>query len=238
MNDDEDDVMKVEKEPPQSCATRTFQDKSVSLASSTDGEYVFRHALRVHPKSIQNGHNMGVTLSLMIIFNLALAHHLMGIDSQQLQQQQQQSPSNEEDMDGKLLKKALQLYELAYQLHVDEQQLAAAAAACTPPSPLDPQTQQQQRMGMLRFTMIVSNNLGEIHRVSHNTVKHRMCLQHLLSTIMYMVDGHFLEQQPSGGSRSSSSSTARNPAMSQEELDGFLRNTSPLMLKDICASAA
>jgi hypothetical protein len=36
--------------------------------------------------------------------------------------------------------------------------------------------------------MIIANNVGEIHRAVDNQSKHAMCLQHLLSTMMYMID--------------------------------------------------
>ena len=81
----------------------------------------------------------------------------------------------EDQDDMTLLKKALQLYELAYQLHID--------------STSDEHyfNSDNERIGTLMFTMIISNNLGEIHRVVRNERKHKLCLQHLLSTIMYMV---------------------------------------------------
>jgi hypothetical protein len=120
----------------------------------------------------------------------------------------------------KLLQKSLQLYELAYQLHVDEQQQR------------DEQDDQDfHQYGSLRFTMIISNNLSEIHRVAKNPNKHAMCLQHLLSTIMFVVDGQYIGS--GGGITSSSLSTSMS-----EELDGFFRNTSAIMAHDICARAA
>jgi hypothetical protein len=150
--------------------------------SEQDG-YIYRRAIRVSQCSMQEEHSMGATLSLIIIFNLALAHHLSAIQQQ---------------MCRRRLQKALQLYELAYQLQLEEQ--------------------QEQQVSSLRFTMIIANNLGEIHRAVNNNSKHVMCLQHLLSTMMYLVD-------------------CRIPADSIE-LDGFFRNTLQLILKNKCASAA
>ena len=92
----------------------------------------------------------------------------------------------------------MHLYELAYQLHLDD-------------------TQSQQAPS-LRFSMIVSNNLGQIHDISNDTSKHTLCMQHLLSTIMYLVDC----QIPSDW----------------DELDGFFGNVSKLILEKKCASAA
>jgi hypothetical protein len=70
--------------------------------------------------------------------------------------------------------------------------------------------------------MIVSNNLGEIHRAAGDTDKHTMCLQHLLSTIMYMVDSNL-------------------GVLDSNEMDGFYSNVSHVMGlsdKDMYAQAA
>lgn len=93
------------------------------------------------------------------------------------------------------LQKALKLYELSYRWHV------------------------QEEMNCLAFSMIIANNLSEIHRVAKNELKRQMCLQNLLSTMMYvhMVDYHRGEVG---------------------EMDGFVHNTSPLILKGQCAGAA
>jgi hypothetical protein len=147
------------------------------------GGYIYRKPIHVSPHSMQEGHSMGVTLSLIVIFNLALAHHLVAVQN---------------NMCRRRLQKALQLYELAYQLQLEEK--------------------HEQQVNSLRFTMIIANNLGEIHRTVNNRSKHMMCLQHLLSTIMYLVD-------------------CQIPAESIE-LDGFFRNTSQLILQKRCASAA
>lgn len=144
-----------------------------------DERFIFRRPIFT-PNSFQmNGHSPGVTLSLIIILNLAMAHHMSAI---------------EHDHCRKRLQKALQLYELAHQLQLEEE-------VCSP-----------------RATIIIANNVGEIHRAVKNYNKHTMCLQHLLSTMMYMID-------------------CRVP-VSSIELEGFFRNTSQLILHSNCASAA
>jgi hypothetical protein len=121
-----------------------------------------------------------VTLSLIIILNLAMAHHVSAMEQQQSCRRR--------------LQKALQLYELAHQLQLEE------------------------NVRSPRATMIVANNVGEIHRAVENHSKHAMCLQHLLSTMMFMIDC----QLP----------------VSSLELEGFFRNTSQLILHNNCAGAA
>jgi tetratricopeptide (TPR) repeat protein len=102
---------------------------------------------------------------------------------------------NKESQRRRKLQKALKLYELSYRWHV------------------------QEEMNCLAFSMIIANNLSEIHRVANNERKRQMCLQNLLSTMMYvhMVDYHHGEVG---------------------EMDGFVHNTSPLILKGQCAGAA
>ena len=97
----------------------------------------------------------------------------------------------------KVLDQSLKLYELTYQLHIDSEESG----------------------GSLRFTMIIANNLGQIHKLAGNDEKHHMCLQHLLSAIMYMVDSY--------GHRWDSS-----------DMDGFYRNVLPIMISGNCAQAA
>jgi hypothetical protein len=234
--------------PSSTSTTRTDDD------GDNDGDtehYLYQKPIRVSSYSISNGHSMGVTLSLIVILNLALAHHLKGLTTTTTTTTTHDEDDDDDDeeeeadeVDTALLKKALQLYELAYQLHIDSTSDERYFHSET------------ERIGTLVFTMIVSNNLGEIHRVARNDRKHKLCLQHLLSTVMYMVvDGrqHPQQHQPQqprsfhpnvseGGSLSSSSSSLPSPVLCklpmEEELDGFIRNASAIMRNDICAGAA
>jgi hypothetical protein len=148
------------------------------------GGYIYRKPIRVSQQSMQEGgHSMGVTLSLIIILNLALVHHQSSI---------------QQHMCRLRLQKATQLYEVAYQLQLVEDHHDGSSS--------------------LRFTMIIANNLSEIHRAFNNHTKYAMCLQHLLSTMMYLV-------------------VCLIPA-DAIELDGFFRNTSQMILLNKFASAA
>jgi len=70
-------------------------------------------------------------------------------------------------------------------------------------------------------TMAIVNNIGHIHSVRKDTEKARDCFQRLLSAIMIVKDCIAEEQQES-----------------MQQLDGFLANVSPLILKQSCAGAA
>jgi hypothetical protein len=108
------------------------------------------------------------------------------------------SAIEEKQLDRTKLAKVLQLYELAYRWQMEE---------------------DDAEVDCIRFTMIISNNLGEIHRAVNNRSKYFKCLQHLLSTMMFMVD-------------------CQQDDDSSLELDGFLHNTSQLFSRGKCAAAA
>lgn len=103
-----------------------------------------------------------------------------------------------DEIDRSKLQRVLRLYELAYRWQVEEQDVQSES---------------------LRFTMVIANNLGEIHRVVSNHEKHQKCLEHLLSTLMFLVD-------------------CRDVDGNVMDMDGFLRNTAELILHGRCAGAA
>jgi tetratricopeptide (TPR) repeat protein len=181
------------------CAECSADDEATSSDYDEAAGFVYRRPIRVHANSIKEGHNMGVVLSLIIIFNLALAHQLSAI----AHHRSSSSSSSSSPDKRRLLQKAVQLYELAYQLHLDEHQ----------------ECDDFERVESLRFTMIISNNLGEIHRIVGSKRKHEMCLRHLLQLMMYVVDSQI-------------------GSVDSIELDGFFRNTSQIMLGNNCARAA
>lgn len=95
------------------------------------------------------------------------------------------------------LRRVLRLYELAYRWLLEDDDIHSDS---------------------LQFTMVISNNLSEIHRLVSNHDKHQKCLEHLLSAMMYIV--------------------AMQQGSDAMNLDGFFRNTSELILHNRCAGAA
>lgn len=69
--------------------------------------------------------------------------------------------------------------------------------------------------------LIIANNLGEIHRAAQNYRKLEKCLENLLSTMMYALMADY---------------DSSNRAF--VGLDGFVQNTSTLILRSLCAGAA
>lgn len=167
----------------------------------SDG-FVYLRPLFVSRNSIEENHFMGISLVLILLFNLALSHHLMYLRGGG-------SKSDGEKNFGK----AVQLYELAYQSNIEYVQQR-------PPATTDDDATCHDYSG-LRLTMIVSNNLGQIHKAAGDAGKHEMFLNHLLRVVMYVVECRLV-----------------GSILNQTEFDGLYRNVSPLMLDDICASAA
>ena len=167
---------------------RQTQHQSTSLAK---GRFVYSQPITISSaeKSCFEGGRSKKTISLILILNLAIAHHLSALKQDCYWMRRRQ------------LHKGLQLYELSHQI------------------------QKEQGVFSPQATMIIANNVGEIHRSCDDYEKHTTCLQHLLSTIMYMVDNQSTRSSRIGGQVSSA-------------WDGFLRNTSQLILKDHCAAAA
>ena len=90
------------------------------------------------------------TLSLITMFNLAICHHRNAIEN---------------NMDKMYLRKALQLYELAYSIQVQ----GGIDMTLTP-------------------TMIIMSNVGHIHKILGNDDNAKQCFQHLLSTLMFLIE--------------------------------------------------
>lgn len=152
---------------------------------SQEESFLYSNPLLVPKCCIEEDCYMGIVLTLMILFNLSLAHHLKAV------------ATNDSERCNKILDQALKLYELTYQLHISS----------------------DQSVGSLRFTMIIANNLGQIHKLAGNAEKHQLCLQHLLSVIMYMIDSFGLH-------------------LDSRDMDGFYQNVLPIMVSEHCAKAA
>lgn len=115
---------------------------------STNDLFIFLNPIKV-PERLP-AVKLCKTLSLITIFNLAICNHRSAIIK---------------NMDKTLLRKALQLYELAYAIQMQE----AIDMTLTP-------------------TMIIMSNVGHIHKILGNNDNAIQCFQHLLSTLMFLVE--------------------------------------------------
>lgn len=182
------------------------------------GGYIYRRPIRV----CCEGHAMGSTLYLIVTFNLALAHHLQTVSSY----------ADNVEGRAKDVNRTLVLYELTYKWQLkllcarDKSKEASTRneGASQPPS--------CTAVTSIRFNMMIRNNLSQIHRLVGNHSKHKRCLEHLLSTVMVVTEYK--------------SRTIMNRVVSNNtkdprhmELDGFLQNTTSLILRQgHCANAA
>jgi tetratricopeptide (TPR) repeat protein len=114
----------------------------------TSDLFLFLNPIRIQGKFPRT--KMRKALSLIALFNLAICNHHNGLLH---------------NMDTVLLRKALQMYELAYAIQMQE----GIDMTLTP-------------------TMIIMSNVGHIHKILGNRDNAMQCFQHLLSTIMFLVE--------------------------------------------------
>jgi tetratricopeptide (TPR) repeat protein len=122
--------------------------KSEKWVTSTNDLFIFLNPIRIEEQLPQT--KLRKSLSLIALFNLAICNHRSGILH---------------NMDVGLLRKALQMYEMAYAIQMQE----GIDMTLTP-------------------TMIIMSNVGHIHKILGNTDNSMQCFQHLLSTIMFLVE--------------------------------------------------
>lgn len=205
------------------------QDSFEEEGTEQDSGFIYLHPLLLNEIAAEENHGTGIALSFAVVFNLAVAHHAKATKTVAAAAV---TTNGKEQVGSKVnlqMSKALKLYELAHQLHNDwcRRQDAAAyeAAAAVDPNNHEMSTsaQEHQKLFSLRFAMIISNNLGEIYRVTGSSAKHKQSIQYLLSTIMYGVDRNLGAFHPDS-----------------VEMDGFCRSVSPVLLgiATACARAA
>jgi tetratricopeptide (TPR) repeat protein len=122
--------------------------KTERWVTSTNDLFIFLNPIRL-PQELPKTKRRK-SLSLISLFNLAICSHRSGILH---------------NMDTGLLRKALQMYELAYAIQMEE----GIDMTLTP-------------------TMIIMSNVGHIHKILGNKDNSMQCFQHLLSTIMFLVE--------------------------------------------------
>ncbi|KAG7344639.1 hypothetical protein IV203_019029 [Nitzschia inconspicua] len=266
---------------PLSSTEGPFSDDGCGDGDAEVNGYIHRRPISITTQSMQENHYMGATLSLIVTFNLALAHHLSAMDTFGWTTTNYSDVNNNNDHAHRGLtncstykdtfQKILHLYELAYRWQIELEEDALQKQLQWQQG----QKQQLQRtfhnnnnnnnnnieldassVVSIRFNMIISNNLSQIHRLVHNHSKHRQCLEHLLATIMFVVAADSVTQQWSTSrisitSSTSSSTTLRHQSSQQQQqqmllprhprmdLEGFLCNAAPLIFRGHpCAGAA
>lgn len=183
--------------------------KSSSLQSRSDdeegddSEEEFLYSEGIRIPLESQGHSMGRTFQIVLAFNLALANHLSWATRKDMQ-------------DFKKLNRILQLYKLSYHLQQQEQELSNANDTIN-----------------LRFTLIILNNLSQIHLALNEEERYHSVLENLLSHLMLV---GVVEQRIASLSNNSTLSQHGQPTAM--DLNGFFKNVSPLLLKRPCAGVA
>ena len=174
--------------------------------------YIYQRPILIPGNYIVDCRYIGLPLPLIIMFNLALAHQLRAISMTAFHCENDGS-SLSFDRNTEL-EKALHLYQLAYQLHLNYLQQQPNSIVET-----SLKDDSRRSMGSFRFTMVLSNNIGEIHRFVGDSAKHKMCLEHLLSTVMCAVNREEID-------------------LDSSVMDGYYHNLSSIMNTNNCADAA
>ena len=135
-------------------------------------DFVYKSPIRSH--MLEEGVD-SFTMSIVIVFNMALANHLQALESKERKTER--------------LKKALKLYELSFCM-------------------------QMKGSGKLNMTQVLAlvNNCGQAYKALNLPKKANRFFQHMLSTIMAMIE--------------------IGEAEDVEEMDGFISSASQLILVD------
>jgi len=207
-----------------SATTQRCHDSSSSnyFSRTKENGLVYSRPLLVNKRCLEDRHFMGVTLSLIILFNLALAHHLLAIT---------EVAQHDKTGTNSPLQQALRIYKFAYGLYQDykDQPVSSPQQPLSCPDHNNSHNDEEgsstedsnRAAGNLKLTMIVSNNIGEIHRMAGDPSKHHRSLQQLLSLMMFVVDDR-----------------CNLVVLDASEMNGFYHNLMPFILDDVCAQAA
>jgi hypothetical protein len=136
--------------PDQQCGKKQIISRSCD-ASSQEQHFVYSDPISIPPKAadITPNKRLYSKLCIVVMFNLAMSFHLAALQQKSLER----------------LMRAQRLYELAFQMHLEEN--------CD--------------VTML-FSLALMNNLGSIYHVFCDQERSYRFFQHLLSTMMLLVE--------------------------------------------------
>ena len=146
-------------QPPMLCWTRHSPTTGKDQNDYEDS-YIYCQPIQVGDEEV----DMRETLAFIIIFNLALAHHLQALAAHYKKQDCEH-----------FVEKARLLYELAHDGYIKLHQQHEDSSS------------HSYHMS-LRFIIIIQNNLCQLFRLVHNHQTFELYRQHLLSTVMTVVE--------------------------------------------------
>mmetsp|Transcript_32798 Transcript_32798/g.54977 ORF Transcript_32798/g.54977 Transcript_32798/m.54977 type:complete len:228 (+) Transcript_32798:271-954(+) len=154
--------------------------------AENDGSFIYRSPMRLNEEELQSHVDPELAMSSVLIFNIALSHHLLALESPQINQLST----------VKRLKGALKLYELGFHMH-----------------------SKRGAEGMsMNYALALINNCAHIYDALGRPTRAQKFYSHMLSSLMMMIDG--------------------GEAGKVDQLDGYLRNASRLILTDAAPAAA
>ena len=199
---------------------------TVDSQTKQDSHYMYRQPVSIPTNAVEesfaatSGDNdvhigsstSGKVVSATIIFNLALAHHLAS---------QEHQPSDPEKAKTQL-QKAVKLYELAHKLQDDVAVVSGSISQL--------------------FMLTTINNMAIAYHALEELETSQRLIQHLLSTMMYIID-------VTSTWSSSSTTMMMNSSIINNDADpsflfvksvyeGMFRNITPLLCGDYAAAAA
>lgn len=209
-NENNNKRRKIEVPEKESKLDSNTADSNKSVANFEDTNsnnyYVFSRPIRVP----RQGDEMGSVLFLIILFNLALAHHLKA------------STDMSSKGSAKAIEKSLMLYQLVLNYWSKLQQRMEESYD-TSSMTIGNKT---NHYSSIWFRMILHNNLAQIYNWTQKTAKGNDCLKDLLSTVMVATDQSILHGK------------GNLPKGFVRDMEGFLANTAALTIHERCAEAA
>jgi len=175
-----------------------------------DDYYVYQRPIRVPRQGLE----MGSVLFLIILFNLALAHHLKATAMSTVLNS---NPSHSEGR-ANAIEKALMLYKLVKKYWFKLQQRLELNSE---------ESNNTNAYSSIWFRMILQNNLGQIYKWTGNFSREEECLQDLLSIVFLVTDQTTVMPD-----------RKRRRSGFQRDLEGFLTNTSVLTIHQRCCAEA
>jgi hypothetical protein len=183
-------IMKKHKAAAKSIVNRNTKNNS---STATSNSFVYRNPLRLTDGELSQPYvDPEMALSSNFIFNIALCHHLIALEMSE----QQPNDLIYGKHRIKRLRGALKLYELGFHMH-----------------------SKKGVEGMsMNFALALINNCANIYETLGSTSKAQRFYNHMLSSLMMMIDGGEAEKV--------------------DELDGYLRNASRFILGSENVAAA
>jgi hypothetical protein len=153
-----------------------------TTTGNSHGSFVYRHAMHIPTTSplataaatttpASSSPQLRAILSIILVFNLALAHHRAAMDINN----NSANKSTTNDETSLLLRKAGMLYESLFPL------LQRADCRHHPQS-------GGGGGGCVLFTLVALNNLGQVCQSLHQGEKASQCFHQLLSSMIYLID--------------------------------------------------